>query len=65
MLKILILGTKFAQEGYFRSKTKKVNITIEALVWVPNLANLHKQLSILRRNLPKRGIIGWKQNKWK
>ena len=28
-LKILILWTKFAQKGYFRSKTKKANITIE------------------------------------
>ena len=41
-LTILIFWTKFGQKGYFRSKTEKVNITIEfcifELVQVPNFS---------------------------
>ena len=41
-LTILIFWTKFLEKGYFRSKTEKVNTTIEfcifELVWVPNFS---------------------------
>ena len=32
-LTIPILWTKFAQKGYFQSKTKKVNITVESCLF--------------------------------
>ena len=64
---ILILWTKFAQKGYFRSKTKKANITIEFCIFqLDLLANLtlNWQFRHFRPNLPKKSISNQKQKKW-
>ena len=58
---ILIFWTKFAQKGYFRSKTEKMSITIEfcmfTLVSVPNFS-LNRWFWYFGQNLPKKGISG-------
>ena len=48
-------GTKFAQQEYFRSKMKKVNITSNST---------YSQFWILGLNLPENGILGQKRKKW-
>ena len=44
-LMILIFGTKFAQRGYFRSKTEKVKSSVEfcrfKLVYVPAISHIN------------------------
>ena len=66
-LATLIFQTKFAQKGYFRSKTEKVNITIEFyifdLVQVSNFS-FNWQFWFLEPNLPQKGISGRKQKNW-
>ena len=56
-LTILIFWTRFAQKGFFWSKTKKVNITMEfcifELFWVPNFS-LNSQLSFWTNFTKKR-----------
>ena len=56
--------TKFAQEGYLRSKTERDNIIIEfcifELVLVPNF-NFDWQFWFFEPNLPKNGFSGLKQ----
>ena len=52
---ILISWTQFVQKEYSRSKTKKVNITIELctfqLLWIPNFS-IKRQFRFFRPNLP-------------
>ena len=56
---ILTFCTKFAQKGYFRSKTEKVNTAIKFCIteffWVPNFS-LNWQSSFFGPNFPKRSI---------
>ena len=63
---ISIFWTKFAQKGCSRSKTERVNITIEfnifELLHVTNF-NLNWQFWFFGTNLPKKGDSGWKQKK--
>ena len=63
---LTIFWTKFSQKRYFRSKTEKVNITMEfcifGLVQVPNFS-LKWQFWVFGTNLPKMGISSRKQNK--
>ena len=58
---------KFAQKGYFQSKTEKVNSTtkfcIFKLVLVPNFS-LNWQFWLSGLNLPKKGISSLNQKKW-
>ena len=65
-LTILIFWTKFAQKGYFQSKTEKVNSTTEfcifKLVLVPNFS-LNWQFWFFWPDLPKKGFSGLKQKK--
>ena len=66
-LTILIFWTKFAQKACFRSKTEKMNITIELcifeLVQVTNFS-LSWQFWFFEPNLPKKGVSGQKRKKW-
>ena len=63
---ILKSCTKSTQKGYFRSKTKKVNITVEffvfELIQVP-IFTLNKQLWIFRPILAGKGIFGLEEEK--
>ena len=58
--------TKFVQNGYLRSKTEKMNITIKfwirKFVLVPKI-NLTEQFWFSGRNLPKKTISGQKWEK--
>ena len=66
-LTIFTFWTKFAQKGYFRSKTEKLNITIEfcmfELVYVPNVS-LKWTFWFFGPNCPKQSISGRKLKKW-
>ena len=58
------MGPNLLQKGYFRSKTEKVNITIEFCIFeLAHVLNfsLNWQVWILRPNLPKKGISSLKQ----
>ena len=63
---ILTFWIKFAQKGYFRSKTKNLNIIIEfcmfELVYVPNFS-LKQEFWLFGPNLPKKGISSQKQKR--
>ena len=65
-LTMLNFWTKFAREGYFPSKMKKVNTTIELyiyeLVSVSNFG-LHWQFQFFGPHFPKKGIAALKQKK--
>ena len=64
---ISIFWTNFAQKGYFHTKTKKLNISIEfcmfELVQVPNFS-LKWQFWFFGTNLPKKGVSTQNQKKW-
>ena len=66
-LTIFTFWTKFAQKGYFQSKTEKLNITIEfcmfELVYVPNVS-LNWTFWFFGPNCPKQSISGRKLKKW-
>ena len=65
-LRILIFWTKCGLKSYFKSKTEKVNITIEFCIFelVQLLTfTLNKQFSILEPKSPKMGTSGLKQKK--
>ena len=63
-LGILIFGTKFAQKGYFWSKTEKVNTTIEFYIFEKGTRfQLKLTIRILGPNLPKKGISVGKRKK--
>ena len=59
-LTILIFWTKFAQKGYFRFKTERVNTTIEFCIFelnqVPNFS-LNRQFWFFRPSLPKKVFL--------
>ena len=64
-LGILIFGTKFAQKGYFWSKTEKVNTTIEFYIFEKGTRfQLKLTIWILGPNLPKKGVSVGKRKKW-
>ena len=62
-LTILIFWTKFAQKGFFRSKTEKLNTTTEfcifELIQIPCFG-LNSQFLFFRPNLSKKVISGRK-----
>ena len=65
-LTVFIFWIKFAQKGFFPSKTEKVNTTIEfclyELVYAPNF-NLNWQFCFLGPNLTKKGCFWSKTEK--
>ena len=64
---ILMFWTKFGQKGYFYSKTKKMNITIEfcmfELLLVPNFS-LKWHFWFVGPNLPKKCISTQNSKNW-
>ena len=63
----MIFWTKFAQKGYFQSKSEKINTTIELCilksVYIPDFS-LNWQFWFSGPNLPKKSISGQNWKRW-